>query len=142
MKVKVNDEYSKLKSVVVSSAEYYDPSNLAINNETIKYYAKNGGVPTKEAILEEQKHFWNELEKQGIELLVAEQVDGAKGQMFTRDLAFVIGENFFISSMKKENRRMAINGWNNIINQIGLDKIIKMFMWGLVKEQQWMLLIF
>ncbi len=124
-KVNVNDEYSKLKLVVVSSAAYYEPSNLAINNETIRHYAEDGDVPTKEAILEEQKNFWDELAKQGIELLVAEQVDGAKGQMFTRDLAFVIGDRFFISSMKKENRRLAIKGWTNIINQIDSDKIIK-----------------
>jgi len=125
MKINVNNEYSKLKSVVVSSAAYFDPSNLAINNETIRYYAENGGVPTKEAILEEQKYFWEVLKNLGIELLVAEQVEGAKGQMFTRDLAFVIGDKFFISSMKKENRRLAINGWNNIINQIDKDNIIK-----------------
>lgn len=125
MKININDEYSKLKSVVVSSAAYFDPTNLAINNETIRHYAENGGVPTKEAILEEQKYFWDFLKKLGIELLIAEQVEGAKGQMFTRDLAFVIGDKFFISSMKKENRRLAINGWNNIINQIDQDKIIK-----------------
>ncbi len=125
MKVNINDEYSKLKTVVVSSAAYFNPSNLAINNETIKYYAENGGVPTKEAILEEQKLFWDELQKKDINLLVAEQVKGAKGQMFTRDLAFVIGDKFFISSMKKENRRLAINGWNDIINQIDQNKIIK-----------------
>ena len=125
MRTNVNDEYSRLKSVVVSSAAYFDPSNLAINNETIRHYAENGGVPTKEAILEEQKCYWDVLKNLGIELLVAEQVEGAKGQMFTRDLAFVIGNNFFISSMKKENRRLAINGWNNIINQIDKDNIIK-----------------
>lgn len=125
MKVNINDEYSKLKSVVVSSADYFDPSNLAINNETIRRYAENGEVPTKEAILEEQKHFWDVLKKLGIELLVADQVEGAKGQMFTRDLAFVIGDKFFISSMKKENRRLAINGWENIINHIDKNKIIK-----------------
>lgn len=125
MKVNINNEYSKLKSVVVSSAAYFDPSNLAINNETIKHYAENGGVPTKEAILEEQKNFWEALKSFGIKLLIAEQVDNAKGQMFTRDLAFVIGDKFFISSMKKENRRLAINGWENIINNIDKDKIIK-----------------
>lgn len=125
MKIKVNNEYSKLKTVVVSSADYFDSSNLAINNETIKYYALNGGVPTKEAILEEQRCFWDELKKHGINLLIAEQVDGAKGQMFTRDLAFVIGDKFFISNMKKENRRLAINGWHKIIDQIDSNKIIK-----------------
>lgn len=125
MKINVNDEYSKLKTVVVSSADYFDSSNLAINNETIKYYAENGGVPTKEAILQEQKYFWDELKKYGINLLIAEQVDGAKGQMFTRDLAFVIGDKFFISNMKKENRKSAINGWNNIINQMNPAKVIR-----------------
>ena len=40
MKVNINNEYSQLKKVVVSSAKYFDPSTLAINNETIKYYAE------------------------------------------------------------------------------------------------------
>lgn len=57
MKVNINDEYGKLKSVVVSSAVYFDPANLAINNETIRHYAEHGEVPTKEAILEEQNIF-------------------------------------------------------------------------------------
>lgn len=51
MKVNVDNEYDQLKSVVVSSAAYYDPTAVAINNETIKYYAENGRVPTKESIL-------------------------------------------------------------------------------------------
>ena len=125
MNVRINNEYAKLKSVVVSSAAYFDPNNLSINNETIRYYSESGDVPTKEAILKEQKEFWQVMEKHGIKLLIANQVDGAKGQMFTRDLAFVIGDKFFISSMKKENRRLAINGWNNIIDQINTKNIIK-----------------
>lgn len=125
MKVQVNDEYSQLKKVVVSSANYYDPTNLAINNETIKYYAENGGVPTKEAILQEQKKFWDTLKQLNVEVLEAKQVDGSKGQMFTRDLAFVIGDKFFISNMRKENRKLAINGWEHIISQIETDKIVK-----------------
>lgn len=51
MKVNVDNEYDQLKSVVVSSAAYYDPTAVAINNETIKYYAENSRVPTKESIL-------------------------------------------------------------------------------------------
>lgn len=125
MKVNINNEYGKLKSVVVSSADYYDSSNLAINNETIRYYALNGGVPTKEAILKEQKQFWDVLEQLGVQVLLAEQVDGAKGQMFTRDLAFGIGDKFFLSSMRKENRRFAIHGWKNILDQLDEDKIIQ-----------------
>lgn len=124
MKILINNEYSKLKKVVVASANYYDSTNLAINNETIKYYAENGGVPTKEAILKEQKNFWDTLKNLNVEVLVAEQVEGAKGQMFTRDLAFVIGDKLFISNMKKENRRTAINGWRYIISQVDSDKII------------------
>lgn len=125
MKCNINNEYSQLKKVVVSSANYYDPTNLAINNETIKYYAKKGGVPTKEAILKEQKKFWDTLKQLNVEVLEAKQVEGSKGQMFTRDLAFVIKDKFFISNMRKENRRLAINGWEHIINQIDSDKIIR-----------------
>ena len=125
MKVNINNEYDKLKSVVVSSAEYYDPNTLALNNETIKYYALKGNVPTKEDILKEQKEFWQVLKNYGIKLFIAESVPHAKGAMFTRDLAFVIGNNFFISSMRKENRRPAIIGWEKIINDINPQNVIK-----------------
>lgn len=125
MKVQIHNEYNQLKKVVVASASYYDPTQLAINNETIKYYAENGGVPTKDAILSEQKNFWNTLKELNVEVLVAEPVEGAKGQMFTRDLTFVIGDKFFISNMKKENRKAAIHGWRHIIKQIDANKVIK-----------------
>lgn len=125
MRININNEYDKLKTVVVSSAAYFDPTTLALNNETIKYYAKAGEVPTKEAILLEQKKFWNELKKLDVKVLIADQVKDAKGQMFTRDLAFVIGDKLFISSMRKENRRLAINGWKKILDQINPNKIIK-----------------
>ena len=76
-------------------------------------------------MLQEQSAFWDELRKMGVELLIVEQVEGAKGQMFTRDLAFVIGDKFFISSMRKENRRLAINGWSKIINQINPSNVVR-----------------
>lgn len=125
MQIQINDEYSKLEKVIVASANYYDPNNLALNNETIKYYAKKGEVPTKEDILNEQNNFWKTLKKFNIEVLLAENVEDAKGQMFTRDLAFVIGDKFFISNMKKENRASAIKGWQHILCQIDSEKIIK-----------------
>ena len=45
--------------------------------------------------------------------------------MFTRDLAFVIGDKLFISNMRKENRKTAINGWSKIINDINCVNIVK-----------------
>lgn len=124
MRINVDNEYGKLKTVVVASANYYDPSDVALNNETIKYYVANDKAPNKELMLKEQKQFWNELEKRGINLVVADQVDGAKGQMFTRDLAFVIGDKIFVSNMRKENRRLAINGWKKIFQNIPEENII------------------
>lgn len=125
MRIQVNNEYGKLKKVVVASASYYDPNDLAINNETIKYYKENGEVPTKEDILKEQKEFWDSLKKLNVEIIIADTVPNTKGQMFTRDLAFVIGNKFFISNMRKENRRKAIDGWKKIIDKIPMDQIIK-----------------
>lgn len=125
MRIQVNNEYGKLKKVVVASASYYDPNDLAINNETIKYYKENGEVPTKEDILKEQKEFWESLKKLNVEIIIADTVPNTKGQMFTRDLAFVIGNKFFISNMRKENRRKAIDGWEKIIDKIPMDQIIK-----------------
>ena len=125
MKVNVNNEYDKLQKVIVASANYYDSTSLAMNNETIKHYAAKENIPKKEIILEEQKKFWDTLKENNIDILIADQVEDAKGQMFTRDLAFVIGNKFFISNMRKENRKAAIKGWNHIINTIDKENIIK-----------------
>lgn len=82
-------------------------------------------MPTKEDILKEQKIFWDFLRNLNIEVLEAKLVQGAKGQMFTRDLAFVIGDKFFLANMRKENRTLAIKGWDSIIEKIDKTKIMK-----------------
>lgn len=125
MKPFIKNEYGKLRGVVVSSLEYYDPDNFVINNITNKYYADKGQIPEKEKMLKEQQNFWKALESFGVNVLVADQVEGAKGQVYTRDLGFVIGDKFFISSMAKENRRSAIDGWRKILNDFPRDKIVK-----------------
>ncbi len=125
MKPNIQNEYGKLKSVVVSSAENFDPNTIALNNETIKYYAELGQLPIKEKMLEEQHNFWKVLESFGVKVLVANQVDLVKGQMFTRDICFVVGDKLFISSMAKENRRGAFAGWSDILNLIDKESIIE-----------------
>ena len=125
MKISINNEYSKLKSVIVSSANYFDPNSLALNNETVKYYASTNKLIDKELILSEQDNFWNTLKEKGVSLLIADNVNDSKGQMFTRDLAFVIGDKLFISNMRKENRKGAINGWNSIIKKFNSNSILR-----------------
>ena len=53
-----------------------------MNNETIKHYKEKENVPKKEIMLEEQKKFWETLKENNIDILIADQVEGAKGQMF------------------------------------------------------------
>ena len=72
MQLNINNEYDTLKSVVVSSAEYFNSDNLVLNNETIKYYMENGGIPSRENLLIEQKKFWKILRNKGINVLVAD----------------------------------------------------------------------
>ena len=72
MKVNVNNEYDKLQKVIVASANYYDPTKVAMNNETIKHYKEKENVPKKEIMLEEQKKFWETLKENNIDILIAE----------------------------------------------------------------------
>ena len=59
MEININNEYDKLRSVIVASANYFDPNTLVLNNETIKHYAFNNYRIDKQLILFEQKHnFW------------------------------------------------------------------------------------
>ena len=70
MVININNEYDKLKSVIVSSANYFDPNTLALNNETVKYYADNNKKIDKNKILSEQNKFWSLLKKFKIDVLV------------------------------------------------------------------------
>ena len=115
MRIKINDEFSKLKTVIVASAEtYYDHD--AINNNQLLYYQES--PPSKKLLIEQQKRFFEILDVNGVELLFSTPLMDCPDQLNTRDPSFCIGNTFFISAMKESLRKREKDGLMEIVKSI------------------------
>ena len=126
MKLSINDETSRLKSVLLGNAkniektptihQTYDPSSI-IN-------LKRGTYPEKSDLVKELKSYKKSLELNGVDVYELDNVPNCN-QIFARDIGFVIEDYFFISNILPL-RIKEINGLNSIIKKIDNSKIIKL----------------
>ncbi len=126
MKLSINDETSRLKSVLLGNAkniekiptihQTYDPSSI-IN-------LKRGTYPKKSDLVKELKSYKKLLELNGVDVYELDNVPNCN-QIFARDIGFVIEDYFFISNILPL-RIKEINGLNSIIKKIDNSKIIKL----------------
>lgn len=126
MKLSINDETSRLKSVLLGNAkniektptihQTYDPSSI-IN-------LKRGTYPEKSDLVKELKSYKKSLELNGVDVYELDNVPNCN-QIFARDIGFVIEDYFFISNILPL-RMKEINGLNSIIKKIDNSKIIKL----------------
>ena len=126
MKLSINDETSRLKSVLLGNAknikktpsihQTYDP--LSIIN------LKRGTYPKKSDLIKELSSYKKALEINGVDVYELDNVPNCN-QIFARDIGFVIEDYFFISNILPL-RIKEINGLNSIIKKIDNSKIIKL----------------
>ena len=126
MKLSINDETSRLKTVLLGNAkniekiptihQTYDPSSI-IN-------LKRGTYPEKSDLVKELKSYKKSLELNGVDVYELDNVPNCN-QIFARDIGFVIEDYFFISNILPL-RIKEINGLNSIIKKIDNSKIIKL----------------
>ncbi len=126
MKLSINDETSRLKSVLLGNAknikktpsihQTYDP--LSIIN------LKRGTYPKKSDLIKELSSYKKALEINGVDVYELDSVPNCN-QIFARDIGFVIEDYFFISNILPL-RQKEINGLNSIIKKIDNSKIIKL----------------
>lgn len=112
----VKNEYGKLKKVLMASIESFqihDPINL-----TQKFYYKDNPPILRKAIIE-QKRFVDTLLAHDVEIVWAEKRVDCTNQVNTRDVSFVIGDNFIISPMKEKERQ---NEYLAILSYLKNDK--------------------
>ena len=126
MKLYINDETSKLKSVLLGTAnnlgdnpkinQTYDPSSI-IN-------LKKGTYPTKHSLIEELELYKKTLESNGVNVYSLDNIPDCN-QIYARDIGFVIEDCFFISNILPL-RIKELNGLNSILKKIDDFKIIKL----------------
>ena len=118
IEVKVDNEYSALKSVILGLAEdmgdppkvfdVYDPRSL--------YHIKNNSYPSEVDVKKDVESFYKILIKHNVDVLRPDNIKNCN-QVFARDLGFTISNIFFQSNIVP-NREEELVGVSGIINYL------------------------
>ena len=118
IEVKVDNEYSALKSVILGLAEdmgdppkvfdVYDPRSL--------YHIKNNSYPSEVDVKKDVESFYRILIKHNVDVLRPDNIKNCN-QVFARDLGFTISNIFFQSNIVP-NREEELVGVSGIINNL------------------------
>lgn len=118
IEVKVDNEYSALKSVILGLAEdmgdppkvfdVYDPRSL--------YHIKNNSYPSEVDVKKDIESFYKILIKHNVDVLRPDNIKNCN-QVFARDLGFTISNIFFQSNIVP-NREEELIGVSGIINNL------------------------
>ena len=118
IEVKVDNEYSALKSVILGLAEdmgdppkvfdVYDPRSL--------YHIKNNSYPSEVDVKKDVESFYKILIKHNVDVLRPDNIKNCN-QVFARDLGFSISNIFFQSNIVP-NREEELIGVSGIINNL------------------------
>lgn len=122
----VNNEFGKLNKVILGIAqsnggipkldECYDPKS--------REHVQNGTFPEEANLCDELNQFLNVLKKYNVSVFRPTLIEDYN-QIFSRDIAFVIGEKLVVSNIIKD-REKEINAIENIISQIDPSNIIRL----------------
>lgn len=125
MKIRVDNEYNRLKTVVLGIAdncggpphvdEAYDPKT--------KEFLTKGIYPHEEHMVEEMNVFAKVLEKHGVKVLRPKDLDYLN-QIFTRDICFVCEDKLIIPDIIRE-RKQEQEGIQEYLDKIDMKHIHK-----------------
>ena len=125
LQLNINNETSRLKTVVLGSAlhngptpkveEAYDPKSLE--------HILAGTYPLEKDMVTEMEAFSSVLQKYNVTVLRPEMIENYN-QIFTRDIGFVINDVFIKSNILPE-RELELEAIQDIIDQINPDKVVR-----------------
>ncbi|MCX7547835.1 arginine deiminase family protein [Xanthomarina sp. F1114] len=125
IKLKVNNETSRLRAVVLGTAksngptptedEAYDPKSLE--------HIKAGTYPVEEDMVKEMEAVEKVFEKYNIKVYRPELIKDCN-QIFTRDIAFVI-DDVFVKANILPNREEELDAIQYIIDKIDPEKVVR-----------------
>ncbi|MGB0838677.1 MAG: dimethylarginine dimethylaminohydrolase family protein [Chitinophagales bacterium] len=118
--VNVHNETAPLKAVVLGIATDC-PEQPYANNPKVAEHIRNGTVPTEADLVAELRTFEQVLLENGVQVYRPENMTN-KNQIFTRDIGFVIGDQFIQANMAKVNRQVEIEGVCYLKERIDAEK--------------------
>jgi N-dimethylarginine dimethylaminohydrolase len=102
--VNVDSEIGVLKKVILCYANPYKISLEELRTALLpsvlrQFYRNKFSAYDHKIIIEEQKSFIKVLEKHGVEVLIAENLESSSCQHYTRDIGFAIDDLFVVAKM-------------------------------------------
>tara|TARA_B100000927_G_scaffold174334_1_gene140476 strand:+ start:657 stop:1568 length:912 start_codon:yes stop_codon:yes gene_type:complete len=123
IKINIQNEYSRLKTVILGIAEDIGPTPLEkdVYDPGSLFHIKNNSYPKEKDLLVELDSFHGKLIKHNVEVIRPENITNCN-QIFARDLGFAISNMFFMSNIVP-NREQEIEGIVNIIKNFNVGVI-------------------
>lgn len=116
--INIRDEISPLKTVIVGIAIDRGKQNH-VHNATNFYYQQLGQSPQDEQLIAQLEQFSDLLKQRGVKVIHPVNLPQI-GQIFVRDLGFVVGDTFVWSNPKKPQRVKEKQGLQPIIASLGI----------------------
>ena len=125
LQLHVQDETSRLRAVVLGTAESNGPTPLAEEAYDPKSleHIKAGTYPVEADMVLEMDAFESVLQKYGVTVFRPQLIPNYN-QIFTRDIGFVI-DDVFIKSNILPDRERELDAIQYIIDQIAPDKVVR-----------------
>jgi N-dimethylarginine dimethylaminohydrolase len=121
MKLNVRDETSKLETVILGLA--LDSGEARGINPKAKHYLDTGEYPTDESLNAQVNTFQQVLTDHGVQVLRPRNIPRTD-QMYTRDIAFVIGNKIVRANMKYDQRKPEYEAIQPIIDLVDPNDVI------------------
>jgi N-dimethylarginine dimethylaminohydrolase len=126
MKLNVKNETSRLRAVVLGSADSFGgtPSFADAYDPKSAEHIKAGTYPVEEDMVKEIEAVREVLERYDVKVFRPQEI-ADYNQIFTRDIAFVIDDKFVKANILPD-RDQEIDAISHILDQIEPDKIVKL----------------
>jgi len=122
MLLNIHNETSDLLAVVVGTALDGRRTSPG-NNPKVREHIQNGTMPTEVQLQEQLDNLCRVIKAKGAEVYRPENIPET-GQIFTRDLGFVIGNVFVKGNLLRQNRQAEYAGLQFITQQLPENQII------------------
>lgn len=122
MKLNVNNETSRLESVVVGLAT---KGKFGLNPKE-KWCIENGIYPNWDFLKEQVKEFVTLLESRDVKVYRPKEIIGENVvQLYARDIGFVVDDKYIVANMRLGDRQKEVKSLDFLTSLIGKEKLIR-----------------
>ncbi len=123
IKLDVRTETAPLEAVVVGLAIDEGTAHLQNNPKMIEH-VKNGTYPGEDVLEIQVGNLVRAMQKEGVIVYRPTNVKKVN-QIFTRDIGFVVDNTFVIANMKRDNRKLELDGIQHVIDLLNPKNVIR-----------------